>query len=69
MLDYSDFQKYCMMIAIYLSNQGVFDADPEAIQQINFIGNLDQPGNATFAIIEEAKEIIFDFSQGTGRVL
>ena len=28
------------MIAIYLSKQHARDADPKAIQQINFIGNL-----------------------------
>ena len=40
------------------------------IQQINFTGNLDQAGNKTmFFIIEEAKETIVDFSQGTVRLL
>ena len=34
-----------------------FDADPRAIQQINFIANLDRAGNETmFFIIEEAKK-------------
>ena len=49
------------MIAIDLSKQQALDADPKAIQQINFITNLDQDGN-TFFIIEEAKETILDFS-------
>ena len=45
-------------------------ADPRAIQQINFTANLDRDGNATiFFIIEEAKETIFEFSQGTIKVL
>ena len=40
------------------------------IQQNNFTGNLDWAGNTTmFFIIEEAKETILDFSQGTVRVL
>ena len=46
------------------------DADPRAIQQINFTANLDRAGNTTiFFIIEEAKETVFEFSQGTVKVL
>ena len=45
------------MIAIDLSKQQVLDADPRAIQQINFTANLDREGNKTiFFVIEEAKE-------------
>ena len=58
------------MIAIDLSKQHEFEADPKAIQQINFPANPDRDGNTTiFFIIEEAKEIILDFSQGTVKVL
>ena len=47
------------MIATYLSKQEDLDADPKAIQQINFTGNLNRNGNTTmFFIIEEAKKII-----------
>ena len=54
------------MIAIDLSKQQVLDADPRKIQQINFTANLDGDGNTKiFFIIEEAKETIFKFSQGT----
>ena len=35
------------MIAIDLGKQQKLDADTEPIQQINFNGNLDQPGNTT----------------------
>ena len=67
MLGYND-----KMIAIKLRKQQVIDADPKVIQQINFTENLDQNSiaNTTLLfIIEEAKEAIFDFSQGTVRVL
>ena len=48
------------MIAIDLSKQQAPDADPRAIQKINFTTNLDRPGNTTmFFIIEEAKETVF----------
>ena len=58
------------MIAIDLSKQQALDADPRAIQQINFAANLDRDGNTTiFFVIEQAKETIFEFSQGTVKVL
>ena len=54
------------MIATHLSKKQPLDADPTAIQQINFTENLDRAGNAKmFFIIEEAKETVLDFSQGT----
>ena len=69
-LDYSYFKENYKMIAIDLSKQQVLDADPRAIQQINFTANLDRAGNTTmFFIIEEAKETVFEFSQGTVKVL
>ena len=58
------------MVAIDLSKQQALDADPRAIQQINFTANLDKAGNTTmFSVIEEAKETVLDFSQGTVKVL
>ena len=69
LLDYTYFKKYYKMIAIDLSKQQALDADPRAIQQINFTANLDRAGNTTmFFIIEEAKETVLDFSQGTVKV-
>ena len=53
------------MIAIDLSKQQALDADPRAIQQINFTANLDRAGNTRmFFIIEEAKETVLDVPQG-----
>ena len=58
------------MIAVDLSKQQVLDADPKAIQQINFTANLDRAGDTRFYfILEEAKETVFEFSQGTVKVL
>ena len=60
------------MIGIDLSKQQTLDADPKAIQQINFTGNLAREGNANtamFSIIEEANETIFYFAQGIVKVL
>ena len=56
------------MIPIDLSKQQVLDADPRAVQRINFMANIDTAGNTTiFFIIEWAKET--DFSQVTVKVL
>ena len=58
------------MKAIDFRKQQALNADPKAIQQISFTGNLDQDRNTPmFIIFEETKETILDFSQGTVRVL
>ena len=70
LLDYSYFADTYKMIAVDLSKQQALDADPRAIQQINFTANLDRAGNTrVYFILEEAKETILDFSQGTVKVL
>ena len=70
LLDYSYFKENYRIIVIDLSKQQVLDVDPRAIQQINFTANLDRAGDTTmFLIIEEAKETVLDFSQGTVKVL
>ena len=50
------------MIAINISKQQAFDADPKVMQQINFTANL-------YFIIEEAKENVLDFPQETVKAL
>ena len=62
------------MIAIDLNKQQALDADPKGIQQINFTGNLNQGEDVNdnailFFIIEEVKETILNFSQGTVKVM
>ena len=70
LLDYPYFANTYKMIAVALSKQQALDADPRAIQQINFTANLDRAGNTrVYVILEEAKETILDFSQGTVKVL
>ena len=70
LLDYSYFMDMYKMIAVDLSKQQVLDADPGAIQQINFTANLDRDGDTRiYFILEKAKETIVDFSQGTVKVL
>ena len=70
LLDYPYFIDTYKMIAVDLSRQKALDADPRAIQQINFTANLDMDGNTrVYFILEEANETILDFSQGTVKVL
>ena len=57
-------------MAIDLSKQQAVDADPKAIQQINFTANLYRAGNTRFYfILVEEKETVFEFSQRTVKVL
>ena len=58
------------MIAVDLSKQQALDADPTAIQQINFTANLDRADNTRiYFILEEAKETILNFAECTVQVL
>ena len=69
LLNYPYFKENYKMIAIDLSKQRALDADPRAIQKIDFTANLDRAGNTTFFIIEEPKETVLDFLQGTVKIL
>ena len=70
LFDYPYFKDNYKMIAIDLNKQQALDADPRRIQQINFTANLDRDGNNTmFFIIEQEKENITEFLQGTIKVL
>ena len=70
LLDYIYFKNYYKMIAVDLSKQQVLDADPKAIQQINFTAKLDRAGNTRiYFILEETKETVLDFSQGILKAL
>ena len=65
LLDYQYFRDSYRMIAVDLIKQQALDADPRAIQQINFTGNLDRPGNTRiYFILEEPKETILNFELG-----
>ena len=58
------------MIAVDLGRQQELDADPRAIQQINFTANLDRAGETRVCfILEHSKETKLNFAQGTVKVL
>ena len=70
LLDYTYFKDYYKIIATDLSKQQALDADLRKIQQTNFTANLDWAAYTTiFFIIKQEKETIFEFSQGTLKVL
>ena len=48
LLEYPYFKENYNMIPIDVSRQNELDADPTAIQQINFTANLDRPGNILY---------------------
>ena len=58
------------MIVVDLSKQEILNCNPRAVQQINFIANLDRAGNKRiYFILEKAKETILNFAQGPVNVL
>ena len=68
LLDYGYFKKNYQLIAVDLSKQRELDADPRAIQQIEFIGMLKTRLNV-FTILEKSKETILEFYKGTAKVM
>ena len=59
LLDYIYFKNYFKMIVVDLSKQQALDADPTAIQQINFTANLDRAEiTRIYFILEQAKETV-----------
>ena len=67
-LDYKYFKDHRQLIAIDLSKQKELDADPRAIQQIDFYGTLDT-NLQVLTISEKSKETILEFYKGTSKIL
>ena len=68
LLDYDYFKKYYKSIAIDLSIQQVLQENEDLIQQINFIGRLEEAANV-FIIIEKEENTILEFSQNFANVI
>ena len=68
LLDYDYFKKYYKLIAIDLSKQQVLQEHEDLIQQINFIGKLEEAANI-FIIIEKKENTILEFSQNLVNVI
>ena len=67
-LDYDYFKKNYQLIAVDFSKQRELDADPRAIQQIEFNGMLKTRSNV-FTILEKSKETILEICKGTSKVM
>ena len=68
LLDYDYFKRYYKLIAIDLSKQQVLQENEDLIQQINFIGRLEEAANV-FIIIEKKEHTILELSQNFANVL
>ena len=68
LLDYDYFKKHYKLIAIGLSKQQVLQENEDLIQQINFIGKLEEAANF-FIIIEKKENTILEFSQNLAHVI
>ena len=68
LLDYDYFKKHYKLIAIDLSKQQVLQENEDLIQQINFIGRLENAANI-FIIIDKKENTILEFSQNFANVI
>ena len=69
LLDYEYFNKHYKLIAVDLSKQKELDADPRAIQQIEFEYMLESANNSTiYWVLEKSKKTILEFYKGTVKV-
>ena len=68
LLDFDYFKKYYKLIAMDLSKQQVLQENEDLIQQINFIGKLEEAANV-FIIIEKKENTILEFSQNLANVI
>ena len=68
LLDYDYFKKHYKLIAIDLSKQQVLQENEDLIQQINFIGKLEETTNV-FIIIEKKEYTILEISQNLANLI
>ena len=67
-LDYQYPKDHYQLIAVDLSKQKGLDADPRAIQQIEFYGKL-KTNSQVCTVLEKSKETALEFYKGTAKVL
>ena len=68
LIDFDYFKKHYKLIVIDLSKQQVLQKNEDLIQQINFIGRLENAANI-FIIIEKKENTILEFSQNFANVI
>ena len=67
LLDFNYFDKHYKLVAVDLSKQKELDADPRAIQEIEFKHML-ETNSTIYWILEKSKETISEFYKGTVKV-
>ena len=67
LLDYNYFKKHYKLVAVDLSKQKELDADPRAIQEIEFKYMLGTD-STIYWVLEKSKETILEFYKGTVKV-
>ena len=67
LLDYNYFKEHYKLVAVDLSKQKELDADPRAIQQIEFKYMLGT-NSSIYWVLEKSKETILEFYKGTVKV-
>ena len=67
LLDYNYFDKHYKLVAVDLSKQKELDADPRAIQQIEFKYIL-ETDSTIYWVLEKSIEMILEFYKGTVKV-
>ena len=68
LLYYDYFKKYYKLIAIDLSKQQVLQENEDLIQQINFIGKIEEAANVLI-IIEKKETTLLEFAQNLANVI
>ena len=67
LFDFNYFDKHYKLVAVDLSKQKELDADPIAIQQIEFKYML-RTSSTIYWVLEKSKETILEFDKGTVKV-
>ena len=67
LLDYNYFDEQYELVAVDLSKQKELDADPRAIQQIEFKYML-ETDSTIYWVLKKSKETIIEFYKGTLKV-
>ena len=67
LLDFNYFNEHYKLLPVDLSKQKELDADPRAIQQIEFKYML-ETNSTIYWVLEKSKETILEFYKGTVKV-
>ena len=68
LLNYQYFKDHYQLIAVDLSKQKELDADPKAVQQIEFYGKLGT-NSQVCTVLEKSKETVLEFYKRTAKLL